>query len=229
MPIILLQMPEARTRRLLQRFLEDQGLAVRATLSPGESLALSGEFRPGAMLIGDGPGGLRPLRSAGLDAPALVILTEDTLAARKEAFSAGADCWLTRPIDPEETALLLWALCRRWGSGVQSRLQVGDATLEERTRELSRPGEAVGLSPREYGLLALMLANPRRVFSRQELLDRLWEPASESGPRAVDVAIRRLRARLGDGWGFRIEAVRGLGYRLELEETHKPEVEPSKV
>ena len=67
-------------------------------------------------------------------------------------------------------------------------------------------------------MLALFMANPRRVFSRQELLDRLWEPSSESGPRAVDVAIRRLRARCGSGWGFRIEAVRGMGYRLELEE-----------
>lgn len=218
MPIILLQMPEPRTRRLLQRFLEDQGLAVRPALSPGESLALSGEFRPGAILAGDGPAGLRPLRAAGLEAPALVLLPEDTLAARKEAFAAGADCWLPRPIDPEEAALLLWALCRRWGSGVQSRLQLGDATLEERTRELSRPEQAVPLSPREYSLLALFMANPRRVFSRQELLDRLWEPSSESGPRAVDVAIRRLRARCGPGWGFRIEAVRGLGYRLEVGE-----------
>lgn len=215
MPVILLQMPEPRTRRLLRRFLEDQGLTVRTAPSPGESLALSGEFRPGAMLIGDGPAGLRPLRAAGLDAPALVLLPEDSLAARKEAFAAGADCWLTRPIDPEETALLLWALCRRWGSGAPSPLRWEDATLEEGTRELSRPGQAVPLSPREYDLLALFLANPRRVFSRQELLDRLWEPASESGPRAVDVAIRRLRARLGEGWGFRIEAVRGLGYRLE--------------
>ena len=218
MPIVLLQMSEARTRRLLQRFLEGKGLAVRPALSPGERLTLLGSIRPGAMLIGEGAAALRELRAAGAEFPALVILPEDTLAARKDVFAAGADCWLPHPVDPEEAALLLWALCRRWGSGVQSRLQLGEALLEERTRELSRPGQAIPLSPREYGLLALFMANPRRVFSRQELLDRLWEPSSESGPRAVDVAIRRLRARCGSGWGFRIEAVRGMGYRLELEE-----------
>lgn len=219
MPIILLEEPEARIRRLLQRFLEGKGLTVRPSPGPRETLALAGELRPGAMVIGDGPGALRELRAAGQEAPALLLLDRNTLEARREAFAAGADCWLPRPVDPEETALLLWALCRRWGGGLQSRIQLGDAMLEERTRELRREGgEAVALSPREYALLALFLSHPRRIFTRQELLDRLWEPASEAGPRAVDVAIRRLRARLGEGWGFSIQSVRGLGYRLAVSE-----------
>lgn len=218
MPTILLQEPEARSRRLLQRFLEGEGLSVRASLSPRETLALSGSSRPGAMLIGDGPAALRELRAAGMDTPALLILPENTLPARRDAFAAGADCWLPRPIDPEEAALLLWALCRRWGGGLESEVRLGGAWLEEPTRELRREGQAVPLSPREYSLLVLLLTHPRRIFTRQELLDRLWEPSSEAGPRAVDVVVRRLRARCGTGWGFRIEAVRGLGYRLTVEE-----------
>ena len=199
MPVILLEEPEARTRRLLQRYLTGEGFTVRPSLSPRETLALAGSFRPGAMLIGDGAAALRELR--------------------KEAFAAGADCWLPRPPDPEEIALLLWALCRRWGSGLLIQIQLGDLLLNEQTRELRREGgEGITLSPREYGLMALFLAHPRRIFTRQELLDHLWEPASESGPRAVDVAIRRLRARCGSGWGFAIQAVPGLGYRLVVEE-----------
>lgn len=219
MPIILLEEPEARTRRLLQRFLEGQGFTVRPSISPGETLTLAGSLRPGAMLIGEGPEALRELRAAGLEAPALLLLPKNTLAARRDAFAAGADCWLPRPVDPEEAALLLRALCRRWGEGLRAQIQVGEILLDERTRELRREGQAVSLSPREYALLALFLSHPKRIFTRQELLDRLWEPASEAGPRAVDVAIRRLRARCGDDWGFDIQSVRGLGYRLVVEET----------
>lgn len=219
MPVILLEEPEARTRRMLQRYLTGEGFTVRPSLSPRETLALAGSFRPGAMLIGDGAAALRELRAGGMEAPALALLPENTLPARKEAFAAGADCWLPRPPDPEEIALLLWALCRRWGSGLLIQIQLGDLLLNEQTRELRREGgEGITLSPREYGLMALFLAHPRRIFTRQELLDHLWEPASESGPRAVDVAIRRLRARCGSGWGFAIQAVPGLGYRLVVEE-----------
>lgn len=219
MPIILLEEPETRIRRLLQRFLEEQGLTVRPALSPRDTLALTEGFRPGALVIGDGPGALRELRAAGIETPALLLLERNTLEARREAFAAGADCWLPRPVDPEETALLLWALCRRWGGGLQSRIQLGDALLDERTRELRREdGRVVALSPREYALLALLLSHPKRIFTRQELLDRLWEPVSEAGPRAVDVAVRRLRARMGEGWGFTIQSVRGLGYRLAARE-----------
>jgi len=153
----------------------------------------------------------------------LALLGRDTLEERRQAFGAGADGWLRRPVDLEELSLVLWAMARRWGGsggsgGLEAQVLLGEARLEEGRRELWAGERRLGLTPREYGILALMLAHPRRVFSRQELLDRLWGLESEAGPRAVDVTVRRLRLRCGTGWGFRIEAVRGVGYRLVQEE-----------
>ena len=138
----------------------------------------------------------------------------DTLEERRLCFSAGADVWLPRPVDPEEAALLLWAMVRRYGGGLQAVVALGEAWLDEPARELRLPGKALPLPPREYAVLALLMAHPRRVFSRQEIMDRLWELGCESGPRSVDIYISRLRARCGGEWGFSIQTVRGLGYRL---------------
>lgn len=214
MSSILVAEAGAKTRRMLRLFLEGEGLEVRTAAALPEALVLLGSGRTDALAVGLGPPALRHLRETGAAQPALAFLPADTLAEKKRAMESGADCWLPRPVDPEETLLLLRAMLRRQGEGLYSRLTFGELWLEDSTKELRREGEAIPLSPREYDLLALLLAHPRRIFTRQELLDRLWGPESESGPRSVDVAIRRLRLRCKEGWGFSIQSVRGLGYRL---------------
>ena len=215
MPTILVAEAEAKTRRILQRFLESKGLEVRTAASASEAIAALGAARSNALVVGLGPAALRRLRSAGVEEPALALLEEDTLAERRLFFTAGADCWLPRPVDPEETALLLWAMVRRnGGGGVRGEVALGETWLDDATRELRREEEALPLPPREYAVLSLLLAHPRRIFTRQEVMDRLWELGCESGPRSVDVYVARIRSRCGEDWGFSIQTVRGLGYRL---------------
>lgn len=220
MAVVLIAEGEGRSRRLLQRFLEGRGLETRGASTPEEAAVALGTGRVDLLVVGLGVPAIRRLRSLNPEAPLAALLAEDTLTERQQAFLAGADCWLRRPVDPEELLLVLWAMARRWGmpSGAESQVTFGAARLNQATRELQAGERTLSLTPREYGLLALMMAHPRRVFSRQELLDRLWELESEAGPRAVDAAVRRLRERCGEGWGFRIEAVRGIGYRLVQEE-----------
>lgn len=210
---------------MLRRFLEGRGMAVRGA-STGEEAALAlGAGRVDLVVMGLGAGAIRQLRVLGAEVPVVALLGEDSLEERRQVFLAGADGWLRRPVDPEELLLVVWAMIRRRDGGAlpESRVVLGEAELDQRTRELRAGARALGLAPREYGLLALMMAHPRRVFSRRELLDRLWELGSEAGPRAVDAAVRRLRARCGGGWGFRIEAVRGIGYRLVQEQGEQEE------
>lgn len=223
MSVILVAEMEAKTRRMLRRFLEGCKLEVQAAANLQEAQGLLAAARIDALVVGLGACALGELRTGGADQPALLLLHTNTLEEKKRAYAAGADSWLPRPVDPEETALVLWALLRRLGQGLPFRQELpGGIWLERDTRQLRREGEALALSPREYDLLALLLAHPRRIFTRQELLDRLWELGSEAGPRAVDVVVRRLRVRCGKDWGFAIQTVRGLGYRAELmEETVK--------
>lgn len=223
MVMILVAEGEGRSRRMLRRFLEGQGMTTRGASTLEEALAILREGRVDLTVMGLGAPAIRRLRAAGVEGPVLALLGRDTLEERRQAFGAGADCWLRRPVDLEELSLVLWAMARRWGGsggsgGLEAQVLLGEARLEEGRRELWAGERRLGLTPREYGLLALMLGHPRRVFSRQELLDRLWGLESEAGPRAVDVVVRRLRLRCGAGWGFRIEAVRGVGYRLVQEE-----------
>ena len=224
MILILVAEGEGRSRRMLQRCLEGEGMTTRGASTLEEALAILREGRVDLTVMGLGAPAIRRLRAGGVDSPVLALLGRDTLEERRQVFGAGADGWLRRPVDLEELSLVLWAMARRWGgsgggSGVlEAQVLLGEARLEEGRRELWAGERRLGLTPREYGLLALMLGHPRRVFSRQELLDRLWGLESEAGPRAVDVVVRRLRLRCGTGWGFRIEAVRGVGYRLVQEE-----------
>ena len=214
MPVIVVAEADAKSRRMLQRFLNSKGLEARAASSVPETVQGLRGVRSDALLVGLGAGALRRLRGLGVEEPALALLSEDTLEERRLCFSAGADVWLPRPVDPEEAALLLWAMVRRYGGGLQAVVALGEAWLDEPARELRLPGKALPLPPREYAVLALLMAHPRRVFSRQEIMDRLWELGCESGPRSVDIYISRLRARCGGEWGFSIQTVRGLGYRL---------------
>lgn len=218
MPVILVAETEGKTRRMLRRFLEGEGLEARTAATLPETRAILSGCRAAALLTGLGPDALRELRRGGSTLPAVAILPADTLAEKARHLEAGADWWLPRPVDPEEALLLLRALLRRCGEEPAVPVALGPLWLEERTRELHREEQAAALTPREYELLALLLSHPRRIYTRQELLDRLWDPNTESGLRAVDVAVRRLRARCGRGWGFEIQAVRGLGYRLVLTE-----------
>lgn len=224
-PVILVAEAEANTRRMLRRFLESRSMEVRTAASLPEALGLLNTARTDVLAVGLGTTDMGELRAAGINQPALLLLRANTLEEKKRALAAGADCWLPRPVDPEETALLLQALLRRLGPELSFRQELpGGTWLEKDTRRLRKEGQALVLSRREYDLLALLLAYPRRIFTRQELLDRLWELGSEAGPRAVDVVVRRLRVRCGGDWGFSIQTVRGLGYRAELEgeEVHNP-------
>lgn len=214
MPVVLVAEEDGKNRKMLQRFLMSQGLEVRPAASLSEAVAVLRGVRLNALLVGLGVPAIRRLRAAGVEEPTLALLREDTMEERRLCFSAGADIWLPRPVDPEEASLILWSMVRRYGGGLQGVVTLGEAWLDEPTRELRLPGKTLPLPPREYAVLSLLMAHPKRVFSRQEIMDRLWELGCESGPRSVDIYISRLRARCGDGWGFSIQTVRGLGYRL---------------
>ena len=137
----------------------------------------------------DGYGLIRELREAGDTTPVLMVTVKDSFDDMRTGFHAGADDYLTKPVNFEELLLRVGALLRRCGIQHSGEIAVGGCTL---------------------------LAAPTKIFTRQMLMDELWGYDSESDPRTVDTHIRRLREKLAGVPDFEIQTVRGLGYRAVI-------------
>ena len=169
---------------------------------------------------GDGTTLLRRLRGAPAgrlpDAatPVLIMTARDQVAARIQGLDLGADDYLTKPFDPDELAARMRALTRRLAGRAQPTIRYGELDIDPAARTVSRAGEPVELSAREFSvLLALLEARPH-VLSRPQIEAKLynWDAALESN--AIEVHVHRLRRKLGEGV---VRTVRGVGYYVPAE------------
>lgn len=157
-----------------------------------------------------GIGWLRRLRaSSGDGLPVLMLTARASEVDRVEGLEAGADDYLVKPFSAAELVARVRALLRR--SHPTRRFQVGALRVDLDAARVDLGSDEVTLTPREFALLAFLAAHPERVFTRSELLDRVWGEDFVGTDRTVDQHVAQLRARVG---AARIETVRGRGYRL---------------
>jgi two-component system OmpR family response regulator/two-component system response regulator QseB len=161
---------------------------------------------------------LRALRSRHDQTPVIVLTARDALPDRVAGLDAGADDYLVKPFELEELAARIRAVTRRRSGRAEPAIEIGDIRLDPSMRQVTRGGEAVVLSAREYAVLEALMARPGAILSRAQLEDRLygWGDAVESN--AVSVYIHQLRRKLGSDF---IRNVRGVGYYIG-----KPEAKP---
>jgi two-component system response regulator QseB len=158
-----------------------------------------------------GLGVLRALRGRGDDTPVIVLTARDALADRVAGLDAGADDYLVKPFELDELLARIRAVARRHAGRADSALEHNGVRLDPATREVTRDGEPVLLSAREFAVLEALMQRPGAVLSRVQLEDRLygWGDAVESN--AVTVYIHQLRRKLGADF---IASMRGVGYFL---------------
>lgn len=157
-----------------------------------------------------GVGWLRRMRAGGFaETPVLMLTARASEVDRVEGLDAGADDYLVKPFSAAELVARVRALLRRVHP--VRRLTVGALAVDLDAARVSVRGEPVALTRREFELLAFLAGHPERVFTRSELLDRVWGEDFVGTERTVDQHVAQLRARLG---ADRIETVRGRGYRL---------------
>jgi DNA-binding response OmpR family regulator len=198
------------------------GFAVdRAANAESASAALAAEHFDLALLdIGlpgaDGLSLLRRLRGDGKTLPVMVLTARDTLAAKVEALDLGADDFLMKPFEQAELAARCRALIRRSNLSTSGQLNLGRMRIDVTGRQLHIDGATVELTGREWLVLECLALNSSRVVSKDRLQQAIvsWDQAVT--PNAVEVYVSRLRTKLADA--ATIRAVRGLGYRLELED-----------
>ena len=154
------------------------------------------------------------LRAMNNDLPILMVSAKQLPQDRKLGFIAGIDDFLTKPFDEEELLLRITALLRRAKITSERRIMIGDVTLDFDTYTVSRSnGDSQALPQKEFQLLYKLLSYPGTIFTRIQLMDEIWGVDSDTGWETVTVHIAKLRKRFSDWPEFKLESVRGLGYR----------------
>lgn len=165
----------------------------------------------------DGTRLCREYRKSGGNARVLMLTGLQSVQDKEVGFDAGADDYMTKPFDVRELSVRLKALMRRGPALVPDVLQIGDLSLDPRSRVVKSASIKLDLAPREFALLEFFMRNPNRVFTGEAILDRVWSSNSECSIHSVRTYINRLRNILKtDGNLPMIQTEYGIGYKLVL-------------
>jgi two-component system, OmpR family, response regulator len=161
---------------------------------------------------------LRQVEGAGTRVPVIFLTARDATADKVEGLRLGSDDYVTKPFSIEELIERVKAVLRRSNGGGpgENRLSYADLELDEDTRDVWRAGKLVELTPTEYKLLHYLLANARRVLTRDQLLEHVWDYTFASNASVLETYISYLRHKIDAVHPPLIHTVRGVGYSLRL-------------
>jgi DNA-binding response OmpR family regulator len=210
------------TRDLLQRSLEESGhsVSLASRLSTGTRLALEGDFELAIVdvMLPDGSGLelCRAARGRGLSLPILILSARSEVEDRIAGLDAGGDDYLRKPFALGELRARIRALGRRATLAPPAEIRSGGTIIDLAGRRLTRDGQEVTLTAREWTVLDVLAEHVGRVVARSEVISIAWPRPGPGASESLDVIVSRLRRKLGDGSALRIRTVRGQGFVLEV-------------
>ncbi|WP_407936956.1 response regulator transcription factor [Kineosporia babensis] len=224
-PVRVLVVDDERTLTdLLTMALRYEGWQVRSAPDGNTAVREARDWRPDAVILDvmlpdiDGLNVLRRLREDDRDIPVLFLTARDSVEDRIAGITAGGDDYVTKPFSLEEVVARLRGLIRRTSLAIQppeAQLTVGDLILDEDSHEVTRDGKVVKLTATEFELLRYLMRNPRRVLSKAQILDRVWNYDFGGQANVVELYISYLRKKIDRGNTPMIHTVRGAGYVLK--------------
>ena len=221
---ILVVDDEATLTDLLTMALRYEGCDVRSAATGNSAIRTAKEFQPDAVVLDvmlpdlDGLEVLRRLRGHTPDVPVLFLTARDAVEDRIAGLTAGGDDYVTKPFSLEELVARLRGLMRRTGARraeSDSVLTVGDLELDEDSHEVRRAGDEITLTATEFELLRFLMRNPKRVLSKAQILDRVWNYDFGGQANVVELYISYLRKKVDAGREPMIHTMRGAGYVLK--------------
>jgi two-component system OmpR family response regulator len=154
---------------------------------------------------------------ASQDIPILMLTAKAETTNKLKGFQVGTDDYLVKPFEPLELVARVNALLKRYRIAISQTIQVGELSMDHKTHAVHVNGESLDLPLKEFELLFKLASYPGRTFSREQLIEDIWGYDFRGNDRTLDVHINRLRERFPeDGHSFKINTVRGLGYRLDV-------------
>jgi two-component system OmpR family response regulator len=221
---ILVVDDEANITDLVATALRYVGFEVATASSGREALAAASQFRPDLMILDvmmpdlDGFEVTRRLRSDGQRVPVVFLTARDATEDKVAGLTVGGDDYVTKPFSLEELVARVRAVLRRvMGDGEQpARLKFADLEMDEDTYEVWRAGQPVALTATEFKLLRYLLLNARRVLSKSQILDHVWNYDFDGDGNVVETYISYLRKKVDSVEPSLIHTVRGVGYTLRL-------------
>ncbi len=226
MPTVLIIEDEPELVKVLRSYLEGAGYTVLTAYRGDTGLSTAEHRRPDLVILDlnlpgmDGLDVAREIRRRA-DTPIIMLTARVEETDRLIGLELGADDYITKPFSPREVVARVRAVLRRAGSGAPppAVLRAGDLVIDLDAHQVSQAGRVLDLTPTEFNLLATMVAQPGRVFTRLQLLEATQGAAYEGYERTVDAHIKNLRAKLerDPRRPEYIETVFGVGYRLRAE------------
>jgi two-component system, OmpR family, response regulator len=210
------------THALVAAFTYD-GWQARGRMDGQSAVAAARDLAPDLVILDiqlpdiDGFEVLHRLRSLSEQVCVLFLTARDAVHDRVSGLTAGADDYVTKPFSIEEVLARSRALLRRAGvasTRAGNRLRVGDLTLDEDAREVTRAGATIELTGTEFELLRFLMRNPRHVMSKEQILDQVWQYDFGGSSHVVELYISYLRKKVDFGPAPMIHTVRGFGYVL---------------
>jgi two-component system OmpR family response regulator len=209
---------------VLTSVLGHEGWDVRSAQDGASAVQVGQSFQPDAVILdvnlpdASGFDVLRSLRAINPSVCVLFLTARDAVEDRIAGITAGGDDYVTKPFSMEEVLARLRGLVRRTGltaSNADAAIVVGDLSLDEDAREVSRGGEPIELTATEFELLRYLMLNPRRVLSKAQILDRVWSYDFGGRAHVVELYISYLRKKIDREREPMIHTVRSVGYVLK--------------
>ena len=158
----------------------------------------------------------KTVRQLNEDIPILFMSAKDDIVSKQKGYRIGVDDYMVKPIDFDELFLRIGALLRRAKIAASRKLEIGNFIMDADEHTTYLDEEEILLTNREFSILYKLLSYPKKTFTRTQLMDEFWDADTETAPRAVDVYMTKLRAKLAKCDDFEIVTVHGLGYKVVL-------------
>lgn len=205
--------------------MKKEGFMAEAAYDGEEALKKFNLFKPDALILDimlPGINGFEVLkRLESRNSVGIIMLTaKEDIVDKVLGLELGADDYITKPFDMRELLARLRSLLRRLqvkvGSQVQTEIQLDGLMLNLQQRKAVAGDELLDLTPKEFDLLALLAANPDRVYTRDLLLDLIWGMEYIGGTRTVDIHVQRVRKKLGPDYSDILQTIHGVGYKASI-------------